>query len=126
MVAPMPIGLVLLVAALAYFHFCGNRQLRDDTDKGVTPARTQSYFAKSYGTEREVFELTVSADSPLVGMSLGEDEALHGEPLLLALKHGNEARLAPTADPRTRVASRLGALGTRPQRAEFAQTPLLT
>src|SRR3546814_7272199 len=69
MFAPRPIGLALLVAALAYFHFFGNRKLRDETDKGVTPARTQSYFAKSYGIEGEVFELTVGADSPLVGMS---------------------------------------------------------
>src|SRR3546814_20698023 len=75
--------------------FRSNRRPRDDTDKGVTPARTQRYFAKSYGIEGDVFELTVSADSPLVGMSLGEAEALHGAPLLLALKTGTESRLAP-------------------------------
>src|SRR5690606_40542324 len=76
---PAPIGLALLLAALAYFHFFGNRQLRDDTDKGVTPARTQSYFAKSYGIEGEVFELTVSADSPLVGMSRSEERRVGKE-----------------------------------------------
>ncbi len=125
MFAPAPIGLVLLLAALAYFHFFGNKQLRDDTDKGVTPARTQSYFSKSYGIEGEVFELTVSADSPLVGMSLGEAEALHGAPLLLALKTGNESRLAPPGDARIWVGSVLGAMGARQQVADFAQNQFL-
>ena len=38
-------------------------------ESGVTPARTQSYFAKTYGIDGDVYELTVTADSPLVGMS---------------------------------------------------------
>src|SRR3546814_14891874 len=49
MLAQMPIGLALLVAALAYFHFFGTRQLRDDTDKGVNPARTRSFFVRTEG-----------------------------------------------------------------------------
>ena len=44
-------------------------------------------------------------------MSLGEAEALHGAPLLLALKTGNESRLAPPADARIWVGSVLGAMG---------------
>src|SRR5690606_11797134 len=96
MFAPLPIGLALLAASLAYFHFFGGRLLAEDKgDGGVTPARTQSYFAKAYGIEGDVFELTVTAESPLVGMSIGEAEALHGAPLLLALKTGTESRLAP-------------------------------
>ena len=125
MFAPLPIGLALLVACLLYFHFFGARLLREDGDKGVTPARTQSYFANTYGIEGEVFELTVSADSPLVGMSLGEAEALHGAPLLLALKTGNESRLAPPADTRIWVGSVLGAMGARQQVADFAQNQFL-
>jgi len=125
MFAPMPIGLALLLACLLYFHFFGNKQLRDDNDKGVTPARTQSYFSKSYGIDGEVFELTVSADSPLVGMSLGEAEALHGAPLLLALKTGNESRLAPPGDARIWVGSVLGAMGPRQQVADFSQNQIL-
>ncbi len=60
-----------------------------------------------------MFELTVTADSPLVGMSLGEAEALHDAPLLLALKTGNESRLAPPADARIWVGSVLGVMGPR-------------
>lgn len=125
MFAPLPIGLALLAASLAYFHFFGDKRLNDDEGKGATPARTQSYFAKSYGIEGDVYELTVSADSPLVGMSLGEAEALRGAPLLLALKSDGEARLAPPADTRIWVGSVLGAMGPKQQVGDFAQNHFL-
>src|SRR3546814_13301627 len=51
MFAPLPIGLALLAACLLYFHFFGAKLPREDGDKGVTPARTQSYFANTYRTE---------------------------------------------------------------------------
>ncbi len=119
--APLPIGVALLAAGLLYFHFFGGRLLRDDADQGVTPARTQSYFAKSYGIDGDLFELTVTADSPLVGMPVGEAEILHGAPLLLALKTGNESRLAPPADARIWVGSVIGVMGDKQQVADFAQ-----
>jgi di/tricarboxylate transporter len=126
MFAPLPIGLVLLGASLLYFHFFGDRQLRDEGGESVTPGRTQSYFAKTYGIDGDVYELTVTADSPLVGMSLGEAEALRGAPLLLALKSGSEeAKLSPPADARIWVGTVLGAMGPRQQVADFAQNHLL-
>ena len=126
MFAPLPIGLALLLATLGYFHFFGARQLGErESDGVVTPARTQSYFARAYGIEGDVFELTVSADSPLVGMALGEAEALRGAPLLLALKTGNDSRLAPPADARIWVGSVIGAMGARQQVADFAQNNML-
>ncbi|NZA28269.1 SLC13 family permease [Luteimonas sp. SJ-92] len=126
MFAPLPIGLALLAMVLAYFHFFGNRQLRDgDDDGGVTPARTQSYFARAYGIDGDVFELTVTADSPLVGMTFGEAETLHNAPVLLALKADSEAKLAPAADSRIWVGSVIGAMGTRQQVADFAQNQFL-
>ncbi|QSX78607.1 SLC13 family permease [Agrilutibacter solisilvae] len=127
MFAPLPIGLVLVGASLAYFHYFGDRRLRDKEDEGpgATPARTQSYFAKTYGIDGDVYELTVSADSPLVGMSLGEAEALRGAPLLLALKTGDESRLAPPADARIWVGSVLGAMGDKQVVADFAQNNFL-
>src|SRR3546814_6890953 len=58
-------------------------------------------------------------------MSLGEAEALHGAPLLLALKTGNESRLAPPGDARIWVGSVLGAMGTRQKVSDFAQNQFL-
>src|SRR5690606_1944992 len=125
MFAPMPIGLCLLAASLAYFHFFGSKLLREDGDEAVTPARTQSYFARAYGIEGDVHELTVTADSPRVGWSVGDIEARHGAPLLLALRTGDESRLSPPADARVWVGSVLGMMSSREQGTDFAQNNFL-
>ena len=125
MFAPLPIGAALLATSLLYFRFFGNRRLHEEEGKGVTPARTQSYFANAYGIDGDVYELTVTADSPLVGMSLGEAEALHNAPLILALKTKEEARLSPPADARIWVGSVIGAMGSRRQVGDFAQNQML-
>src|SRR3546814_10777017 len=75
--------------------------------------------------EGDVCGLTGGADSPLVGMSRGEAGALHGAPLLLARKTGNEARLAPPGDARIWVGSVLGAMGTRQKVSDFTQNQFL-
>jgi di/tricarboxylate transporter len=127
MFAPLPIGVALLATSLAYFYWFGDKRLREKEEAGggATPARTQSYFAKTYGIEGDVYELTVSADSPLVGMSIGEAEALPGAPLLLALKNGDDSRLSPPADARIWVGSVLGAMGEKQEVADFAQNQFL-
>ncbi|HEX5488678.1 MAG TPA: SLC13 family permease, partial [Rhodanobacteraceae bacterium] len=118
-----PIGIPLLLVGILYFAFLTRRLMPDDTaDKPkVTPGRTESYFADTYGIEGEVIELTVTADSPLVGMSIGEAELLDKAPLILAIKNGNEARLAPPSDQMIWVGTVLGVLGPRAEVNEFAQ-----
>ncbi|TCZ84669.1 SLC13 family permease [Lysobacter sp. N42] len=125
MFAPLPIGIALLLATLAYFHWYGTRRLPEDEGKGATPGRTESYFEQAYGIEGDVYELTITADSPLVGMTLGEAEALRGAPLMLALKTGDESRMAPPADSRLWVGSVLGVMGPRQQVVDFAQAQFL-
>ena len=125
MFAPLPIGLALVALSLVYFRWRGDRLLSHDDDGGVTPARTQSYFAQAYGIEGEVYELTVGADSPLVGMTLGEAEILPGAPMVLALKSSEEARLAPSADQRIWVGDVLGVMGQQEAIAQFSQANFL-
>jgi di/tricarboxylate transporter len=123
--APLPFGLALLAASLIFFRLFGRRLLGEAADKGVAPGRTESYFARAYGIEGEVFELTVTAESPLVGMSVLEAESQRGAPLFLALKSGNESRLAPPADEMIWVGSVLGVMGRREDVADYAQNNLL-
>jgi di/tricarboxylate transporter len=125
MFAPLPIGLILLAASLLYFHFFGRRLLPEDSPDAVTPARTQSYFARAYGIDGDIFELTVTADSPLVGMSVADAESQVDAPLLLALLTGNESRLAPPGDTRIWVGSVLGVMGQRDAISDFAQKNFL-
>jgi di/tricarboxylate transporter len=121
-----PIGIPLLLVGLGYFAAFTKRLLPQDEEERqkVTPGRTETYFAETYGIDGEVIELTVTAESPLVGMSVGEAEQLRGAPLILALKNGNEARLAPPVDQMIWVGSVLGVLGKREEVAEFANNQL--
>jgi di/tricarboxylate transporter len=120
-----PIGIPLLLVGLAYFAFFTPRLLPGEEERqSVTPGRTETYFAEMYGIDGEVVELTVTAESALVGMSVGEAEHLRGAPLILAQKTGNEARLAPPGDQMIWVGSVLGVLGKREAIAEFANNQL--
>jgi di/tricarboxylate transporter len=121
-----PIGIPLLLVGLGYFALFTRRLLPiDEESQNVTPGRTETYFAETYGIDGEVFELTVTAESPLVGMSIAEAEALRGAPLILAIKNGDETRLAPPADTMIWVGTVLGALGKRDHVTEFADLNLL-
>jgi len=124
MFAPLPIGVALLAAALGYFHW-RSRDAPAADDSQPTPTQTRQYFARTYGIEGDLYELTVTADSPLVGMSFGEAESLHQAPLLLALTSGSETRLAPPADTRLWVGSVLAAMGPRQQVADFSHNQFL-
>ncbi|KFN49329.1 SLC13 family permease [Arenimonas composti] len=127
MFAPLPVGLLLLLICLAWYQRFGGRLLAriGGGDKGVAPSRTASYFAKAYGIDGDVFELTVTAESPLVGMSVGEAEAQRDAPLLLALLTGNESRVSPPADQMIWVGSVLGVMGRREAIQDYAQKNLL-
>lgn len=121
-----PVGLALAVVGIAYFYFFGRKLLpgHEDERLKVTPGRTESYFAETYGIVGETAELTVTAESPLVGMSIGEAEQLYEAPLILAIKSGNDARMAPPADHVIWVGSVLGVLGPREQLNQFANNQL--
>jgi di/tricarboxylate transporter len=123
MFRPLPIGAVLLIAGLLYYRYPGRKWLpsEDHANDAVTPARTESYFAQAYGIEGEVFELSVGAESPLVGMSVGEAESQSGAPLFLALLSGTEPRLAPPADEMIWVGSVLGVMGKRETVQAYAE-----
>ena len=117
-----PIGVVLALMGIGFFWLFADRLFKnvgeDTTTK--TPRRTENYFAETYGIDGDVQELTVSADSPLVGMSIAEAEALPGAPLILALKTGNESRLSPPADTMIWVGTVLGVMGSRDDVGAFA------
>jgi di/tricarboxylate transporter len=121
-----PVGIPLLLGGLVYFALFTKRLFPGDEEdrQKVTPGRTETYFAETYGIDGDVLELLVTTDSPLVGMSVGEVEQLRGAPLILALKTGNEARLAPPTDQMIWVGSVLGVLGKREAVNEFANVQL--
>ena len=116
-----PIGAALLLAGIVYF-LIGGRFLLPQAKEQPTgaPARTQTYFADVYGIKGDLYELLVTVDSPLVGMSISEAEQIAGAPLLLAIRNTEEPRLAPPADEMIWVGTILGVMGTRNQVGRFA------
>lgn len=108
-----PIGAVLLVLGLLYFYYFGMRLLpSNESAQSVTPSTTEAYFERLYGISGELTELRVYPDSALAGMTVAEAEALAGAPLFLALKSGEEARLAPPSDTPIEAGTVLGVLGS--------------
>jgi di/tricarboxylate transporter len=116
-----PVGIALLLAGIVYFLLFGKLLLPAPKEKSTgAPARTKTYFADVYGIKGDVYELLVTVDSPLVGMSISEAEKLAGAPLLLAVRNTEEPRLAPPSDEMIWVGTILGVMGTRNQVGRFA------
>lgn len=121
-----PIGLALLAAGIIYFLILGRWLLpREQKKESAVPGRTKSYFADVYGVEGDVYELLVTADSPLVGSTIGEAEAETDAPFVLALSHSDDAHLAPGADEMIWVGSVLGVMGVRAQVQAYASDKAL-
>jgi di/tricarboxylate transporter len=116
-----PVGIVLLIAGIVYFMVVGGFLLPAPREKATgAPAKTKTYFADVYGIEGDLFELLVTVDSPLVGMTIADAEQMEGAPLLLAIRNTDEPRLAPPADEMIWVGTILGVMGTRETVGRFA------
>ena len=116
-----PVGIVLLIAGIVYFMVVGGFLLPAPREKATgAPAKTKTYFADVYGIEGDLFELLVTVDSPLVGMTIADAEQMEGAPLLLAIRNTDEPRLAPPADEMIWVGTILGVMGTREVVGRFA------
>ena len=115
------IGLALLASGILYFLFFGKWLVpaRNVQPTGA-PARTKTYFADTYGIKGDVFELLVTVDSPMVGMTVGDAERLPGAPLLLGIRNTEEPRMAPPSDEMIWVGTILGVMGTRKRVGRFA------
>jgi di/tricarboxylate transporter len=115
------IGLALLTSGILYFLFFGKWLLPAHKEKTLAgPARTKTYFADTYGIEGDVFELLVTVDSPMVGMTVGDAEFLPNAPRLLGIRNTEEPRMAPPSDEMIWVGTILGVMGTREQVGRFA------
>jgi di/tricarboxylate transporter len=116
-----PIGIAILSSGILYFALAGRYLLPEPKEKSTgSPARTKTYFADVYGIKGDVYELLVTVDSPLVGMTISEAEKMPGAPLLLAIRNTEEPRLAPPSDEMIWVGTILGVMGTRDLVGRFA------
>jgi di/tricarboxylate transporter len=116
-----PVGFALLVSGIIYFLLIGKYLLPEPKEKSTgAPAKTKTYFADVYGIEGDVYELLVTVDSPLVGMTIADAEQIVDAPSLLAIRNTEEPRLAPPSDEMIWVGTILGVMGTRDTVGRFA------
>ncbi|MDT8319012.1 MAG: SLC13 family permease [Xanthomonadales bacterium] len=116
-----PVGIALLISGILYFLIAGRFFMPETREKATgAPARTDSYFADVYGIEGDLFELLVTVDSPLVGMTIRDAEQMEDAPILLAIRNTDEPRLAPPSDEMIWVGTILGVMGTRDLVGRFA------
>jgi di/tricarboxylate transporter len=116
-----PVGIALLVSGILYFLLLGRWLLPVRKEQALgAPARTKTYFADVYGIEGDVYELVVTVDSPMVGMTVGEAENLPGAPRLLGIRNTDEPRMAPPSDEMIWVGTILGVMGPRSEVGQFA------
>jgi di/tricarboxylate transporter len=116
-----PVGIVLLASGILYFLIAGKFLLPRAKEKSTgAPARTKTYFADVYGIKGDVYELLVTVDSPLVGMTIADAEQMENAPILLAIRNTEEPRLAPPSDEMIWVGTILGVMGTRDIVGRFA------
>jgi di/tricarboxylate transporter len=119
--AVTPVGVALLASGILYFLVAGKFLLPESREKSTgAPARTKTYFADVYGIKGDVYELLVTVDSPLVGMTIADAEQMANAPILLAIRNTEEPRLAPPSDEMIWVGTILGVMGTRDVVGRFA------
>jgi di/tricarboxylate transporter len=120
--ATTPIGLSLLAASIVYFLAVGRYLLpKGQVIEASTPGRTENYFAMTYGVKGEVYELLVTSESLLVGLNIGEAEALENSPFILAIRNGDDRHMAPGSEEMIWVGTILGVMGTKDEITVFAE-----
>ena len=116
-----PVGIALLAAGIIYFLVAGRFLLPKAAEKtSRVPSKTKTYFADVYGIKGDVYELLVTVDSPLVGMTIADAEEMDDAPIFLAIRNTEEPRLAPPSDEMIWVGTILGVMGTRNVVGRFA------
>ncbi len=112
--AVTPIGLALLFSGIVFFALIGRFLLPGGAKEDAeSSSQTRNYFASIYGVDGDIYELLVTADSPLVGSTIGEVESDEASPFLLALANGDDRHLSPAADEMIWVGSVVGVMGRR-------------
>jgi di/tricarboxylate transporter len=97
--AVSPIGIALLASGIVYFVFAGRLVLPALETKGAEAVGALQHLRETYGVYGEVHEVSLLADSPLVGKTIEEADALfaHRHPII-ALDAAGDLRMAPARD----------------------------
>lgn len=109
-----PIGLVLVAAGVFYFVLLGHYVLpAKEGDKPQT-ASTMDYLTKTYNLRGEIFQVSIPAESELVGNNIDFLRAQSNYRIsAVALLRDSDIRLAPVRDTVFQAGDVIGLLGSK-------------
>lgn len=111
--AVTPIGLALVATGIIYFVLAGRFVLPANKTEGAEGMSTMEYFRSQYGLSGDIFELSIPAGSPLAGKTVEELEgALSHDVSVIALRIGDDVRIAPSRDITVPAGAVLALMGT--------------
>ncbi len=120
-----PIGISLIAAGIAYFILAGNLILPSIKTKLAEGTNTMSYFQDTYGLAYKLKEMTVTAESPVIGKTFDEmeTECRDCRVRVVAYKSGDDLRIGQgtlSRDVTIKAGDVLGILGKKGKLTEFA------
>jgi len=119
-----PIGLVLLIAGMAYFAFLGNWLLPQVSPSASnhTNGGSPAYFKRIYGIGADYCECRVPSSSPLVNNIIRQwEELLPPTVAIIGLKIGNSFHMPPMRKLEVKSGGVLVMLGPKEEIQEFSQ-----
>jgi len=123
--AVTPIGVALVTTGILYFVILGKRVLPEAEKKTLTTENLQHY-RDVYGIDGRIFEMTVTPESDMVGLMLGEVQARGRSGWILGIKTDNTTQIIPSQTTEIRAGSVLAIMGARSEVESYAEQHGLT
>lgn len=116
-----PVGIALLLLGVCYFVFLGRFVLPVIKHKPGESGSMLKYFKEVYGIAGEVYECKMTRESSLVGKTLSDVDAAGRAGWIVALRTGDNLRVAPRGDSEFREGSEMAIMGRRREVFDFAE-----
>ncbi|MCK5363331.1 MAG: SLC13 family permease, partial [Gammaproteobacteria bacterium] len=116
-----PVGLALVVVGVGYFMLLGKFVLPSARGTTPEPGVTSRYLEQIYGIQGDIYEARVSLDSPLIGQSVAQVEALENAPYVVGVFDGKDMRVEPPGPFQVPAGAVMAFMGTEGQVREFCR-----
>ncbi len=116
-----PVGLALVVVGVGYFMLLGKFVLPSARGTTPEPGVTSRYLEQIYGIQGDIYEARVLLDSPLIGQSVAQVEALENAPYVVGVFDGKDMRVEPPGPFQVPAGAVMAFMGTEGQVSEFCR-----
>jgi len=118
--AVAPVGIALVGTGIIYFLIFGKKILPVSEKQTLTTENLQHY-RDVYGIDGRIFEVTVTPESDMAGVMLGQVEAHGRAGWILGIKTDNNIQIIPAQDIAIKAGSVLAIMGSRIEIESYAE-----